>query len=101
MKTEHSFDINNNHFTFAVDHLSKYLAIRLSIEVQGDTDPSTADEKKYAIYIASSGENYILLPGNITLDQVNEKYWRVNKPLEMFYSCSRKLTETSPHKKEK
>ena len=26
------------------------------------------------------------LPGNMTLAQVNEKHWKVIKPMEMFYS---------------
>ncbi|WAQ97190.1 RNG2A-like protein [Mya arenaria] len=85
-----------------VEHLSKYLAIRLSIEVQSELDPSSADDKRYAIYIAASGDNYILLPGNITLEQVNDKYWKVNKPLEMFYSLCKKSPDnaaSSPNKK--
>ena len=49
-----------------------------------------ADEKKYTIYIASSSDNYIPLNGSLTLEQVNDKYWRVNKPLEMFYAFHRK-----------
>ena len=49
-----------------------------------------ADERKYTIYIASSSENYTPLTGSLTLEQVNDKYWRVNKPLEMFYAFHKK-----------
>ncbi|KAK3086052.1 hypothetical protein FSP39_012724 [Pinctada imbricata] len=83
-----------------VDHLSKYLAIRLSLETQradpGGSGPS--GESKYTIYIASTPGNFTALNGIMTLDQVNEKYWRVNKPLEMFYSVQKKVE--SPKKKE-
>ena len=49
-----------------------------------------ADETKYSIYIASSSDSYILLNGSFTLEQVNDKYWKVNKPLEIFYSFHKK-----------
>lgn len=61
-------------------------------------DPSTADEKKYAIYISTSGDNFTQLPGNMTLEQVNDRYWKLNKPLEMYYSLHKKLAD-SPNKK--
>ncbi|XP_060577564.1 E3 ubiquitin-protein ligase RING2-like [Ruditapes philippinarum] len=81
-----------------VDHLSKYLAIRLSLEVQSDADPSSADESKYAIFIYTGANNYTPLPGSMTLEQVNDKFWNVNKPLEMFYARQKKSVE-SPVKK--
>ena len=40
---------------------------------------------------------YTLLNGNLTLDQVNEKYWQLNRPLEMFYTVQKKTTG-SPNK---
>ncbi|KAL4239781.1 E3 ubiquitin-protein ligase RING2 [Mactra antiquata] len=84
-----------------VDHLSKYLAIRLSLEVQNDTDPSTAEDSKYVIFISSNGENYNPLAGNMTLDQVNDRYWKVNKPLEMYYAKQRKPAESPSKTREK
>lgn len=84
-----------------VDHLSKYLAIRLSLEskkVDAGTS-SSGGEKKYTIYIASNPGNYTALNGAMTLEQVNEKYWRINKPLEMFYAVQKKAE--SPKKSEK
>ena len=42
-------------------------------------------ERQYDIYIAVSPGNYTLVTAGMPLDQVNEKYWRVNKPLEMYY----------------
>ncbi|ESP04036.1 hypothetical protein LOTGIDRAFT_109899 [Lottia gigantea] len=77
-----------------VDHLSKYLAIRLSLEAQSSDKTATPDDK-YSIYIASSPYNYSVLGGSMTLSQVNERYWKVNKPLEMFY----KRQDTAPPRK--
>ncbi|GAB1604931.1 E3 ubiquitin-protein ligase RING2-A-like [Argonauta hians] len=71
-----------------VDHLSKYLAIRLSVENGSLSTP--AENNKYMIFIATSPGNFAHLSGSMTLDQVNDKYWKVNKPLEMFYSLQKK-----------
>jgi len=83
-----------------VDHLSKYLAMRLALEKKaraatdnGD-EPSLdcdadvgADEENYAISISSPSDNSTQIPlnGNWTLDQVHDRYWKSNRPLEMFY----------------
>ena len=45
----------------------------------------TPEERKYTIYIATSPGNYSVLNGGQPLESVNERYWKVNKPLEMFY----------------
>lgn len=73
-----------------VDHLSKYLVMRLALDMKSE-DPSNdtvppADNLQFTIYIASTPGQFTVLGGNMTLDQVNEKYWKVNKPLEMYYS---------------
>lgn len=91
-----------------VDHLSKYLAMRLSLDAQL-TEP-TFKTLTFSIYIAPMPLQLVVLSGNQTLQQVNEKFWKVrnvstmpplpgnlnqifrspsqvNKPLEMFYSC--------------
>ncbi|XP_074648890.1 E3 ubiquitin-protein ligase RING2-like [Tubulanus polymorphus] len=78
-----------------VDHLAKYLAMRLSLEAQRSGEPGTAraDDQKYTIAIATSPGTFVPLNGNKQLEQVNEKYWRVNKPLEMFYSLQKDSDE--------
>lgn len=68
-----------------VDHLSKYLAMRLSLDAQ--LADSTFKALTFSIYIAPAPSQLAVLSGNQTLQQVNEKFWKVNKPLEMFYSC--------------
>jgi len=71
-----------------VDHLSKYLAMRLSLDAQ--LAEPTFKTLTFSIYIAPMPLQLVVLSGNQTLQQVNEKFWKVrnvNKPLEMFYSC--------------
>lgn len=59
----------------SVDHLSKYLAMRLSLDAQmADT---TLPALVYTIYITPTPVQYIVLNGNQTLQQVNEKFWKV------------------------
>lgn len=90
-----------------VDHLSKYLALRIALE---DTPPdggmegsqsmasgpgqaaagessslSSISEKQYTIYIMTRGQ-FSTLNGSLTLELVNDKYWKVRKPLELYYA---------------
>ncbi|XP_026478483.1 E3 ubiquitin-protein ligase RING1-like [Ctenocephalides felis] len=68
-----------------VDHLSKYLAMRLTLDLDSEL-PDTYRTLNFCIYIAPAPGQYLVLSGNQTLRQVNDKFWKVNKPLEMFYS---------------
>ena len=67
-----------------VHHLSKYLSIRLNLKAGGKEEEN--EEPDYTIFIATTPGQFTELPGSMSLDNVNEKYWKVNKPLEMFYS---------------
>ncbi|KAM3597092.1 uncharacterized protein V6R79_025809 [Siganus canaliculatus] len=97
-----------------VDHLSKYLALRVALEDgksngdaedRGDDDNdgggggadeeagsgegsrlSSVSEKQYTIYIMTRGGQFSTLNGSLTLELVNEKYWKVRKPLELYYA---------------
>jgi len=40
----------------------------------------------FLIYVSPTSDQYVPLNGNQTLQQVHDKYWKENKPLEMFYS---------------
>ena len=75
--------VNNNRFFLLKVNVSLMFGIPSVAAIP-------ADERKYTIYIASSSDNYIPLTGSLTLEQVNDKYWRVNKPLEMFYAFHKK-----------
>ncbi|KAE9537588.1 hypothetical protein AGLY_006611 [Aphis glycines] len=66
-----------------VDHLSKYLAMRLTLDLVSEL-PERA--LSFLIYVSPTSDEYVPLNGNQTLRQVHDKYWNVNKPLEMFYS---------------
>uniref|UniRef100_A0A3Q1EDG2 RING-type E3 ubiquitin transferase n=1 Tax=Acanthochromis polyacanthus TaxID=80966 RepID=A0A3Q1EDG2_9TELE len=72
-----------------VDHLSKYLALRIALEEQrrgGGSSLSSISEKQYTIYILTRGGQFSTLNGSLTLELVNEKYWKVRKPLELYYA---------------
>nr|AEE61536.1 unknown [Dendroctonus ponderosae] len=68
-----------------VDHLHKYLAMRLTLDLESQLSPSHS-LLNFCIYISPSAGQYVQLNGNQTLGQVNDKYWKENKPLEMYYS---------------
>lgn len=97
-----------------VDHLSKYLALRIALEERHPERPGeepgtgeTAEaadgersraggsahledvsEKQYTIYTTTSNEQFSTLNGSLTLELVNEKYWKVNKPLVLYYALT-------------
>lgn len=68
-----------------VDHLHKYLAMRLTLDLDSQLS-QTHQLLNFCIYISPTTSQYVQLNGNQTLGQVNDRYWKVNKPLEMYYS---------------
>ncbi|XP_022217291.2 E3 ubiquitin-protein ligase RING1 isoform X1 [Drosophila obscura] len=68
-----------------VDHLSKYLAMRLTLDLGADL-PEACRLLNFCIYVAPQPQQLVILNGNQTLHQVNDKFWKVNKPMEMYYS---------------
>uniref|UniRef100_A0A8B9RB16 RING-type E3 ubiquitin transferase n=1 Tax=Astyanax mexicanus TaxID=7994 RepID=A0A8B9RB16_ASTMX len=70
-----------------VDHLSKYLALRIALEEEGGgRSLQNISEKQYTIYITTAEGQFSTLNGSLTLELVNEKYWKVTKPLELYYA---------------
>ncbi|XP_038211699.1 E3 ubiquitin-protein ligase RING1 [Zerene cesonia] len=69
----------------SVDHLSKYLAMRLTLDLDAEL-PEAYRLLNFCIYVAPSPGQFVPLAGSQTLRQINDKYWKVNKPLEMYYS---------------
>lgn len=69
-----------------VDHLSKYLATRLALDIGSELPERSYN---FCIYVSPSQGQFILLTGTHTLRFVNDKYWKINKPLEMYYSCKK------------
>ncbi|KAF3858915.1 hypothetical protein F7725_012116 [Dissostichus mawsoni] len=54
-----------------VDHLSKYLAVRLALEeLRRNAEASPVN----------------VLNGSFSLELVSEKYWKVNKPMELYFA---------------
>uniref|UniRef100_A0A1B6C636 RING-type E3 ubiquitin transferase n=1 Tax=Clastoptera arizonana TaxID=38151 RepID=A0A1B6C636_9HEMI len=66
-----------------VDHLSKYLATRLALDLGSELPDRSLT---FCIYVTPTPGQYVALNGGQTLRQVNDRFWKVNKPLEMFYS---------------
>lgn len=60
-----------------VDHLSKYLAIRLTLDLGADL-PEACRLLNFCIYVAPQPQQLVILNGNQTLHQVNDKFWKVN-----------------------
>ncbi|XP_040045178.2 E3 ubiquitin-protein ligase RING2-A isoform X2 [Gasterosteus aculeatus] len=90
-----------------VDHLSKYLALRIALEDRrADRETEEAggageglrniSEKQYTIYIMTRGGQFSTLNGSLTLELVNEKYWKVRKPLELFYAATKDQQQPPP-----
>ncbi|TRY75043.1 hypothetical protein TCAL_07013 [Tigriopus californicus] len=90
-----------------VEHLCKYLAMRISLDFspvkkETHTTPSsssggvgtnstgmTSSVKDLTIFISPSPGQMVELTPNMSLKGVNEKYWMVNKPMEMLYAFHR------------
>lgn len=66
-----------------VDHLSKYLAMRLSLDAQ--LAEPTFKALTFSIYIAPAPSQFAVLSGNQTLQQVNEKFWKVRDSNLFFF----------------
>ncbi|XP_038180083.1 E3 ubiquitin-protein ligase RING2-like [Arvicola amphibius] len=73
-------------------HLSKYLAVRSASEglgSQGESNQMELDspsEKHYTIYVETASGQFTVLNGSFSLESVSEKYWKVNKPMELYYA---------------
>jgi len=57
--------------------------MRLAVDL-GSELPERA--LNFLIYVASTADQFVPLKGNQTLRNVQDKIWKVNNPLEMFYS---------------
>ena len=66
-----------------VEHLCKYLATRLSIDLNNS---QLSDSKNYSILISTQKDQFTPLAATLTLSQVNDQFWKLNKPLELYYS---------------
>ncbi|XP_072163094.1 E3 ubiquitin-protein ligase RING2-like [Diadema setosum] len=75
----------------SIDHLAKYLSMRIALDLRDansldSRSSSTQNEgAEFAIYISTSPGQFQILSGSLTLEQVNERHWKVNRPLEMYF----------------
>ncbi|KAF3834381.1 hypothetical protein F7725_025585 [Dissostichus mawsoni] len=56
----------------------------------------TISEKHHTIYILTRGGQFSTLNGSLTLELVEEKYWKVRKPLEIHYAPTRDQQQAAP-----
>lgn len=81
----------------SVDHLVKYLSMRHILDCtngdgQQDVKETSSEASLFTIYVAAGPGQYQPLVGPMTLYQINDKYWRVNRPLELFYAYKMQTT---------
>merc|ERR1712150_237632 len=76
-----------------VEHLCKYLSMRISIDLANAPgspykSKNVKDQvvKDLTIYIVTIPGQMTPLTTYLSLSQIYEKHWRVNKPMELFYS---------------
>ena len=74
-------------------HQCKHACVYFYCNVSGSDSGQQVlplDETKYTIHVATSPGNFVTINGSMTLEQLNEKYCRLTKPLEVFYSSQKK-----------
>ncbi|XP_038074034.1 E3 ubiquitin-protein ligase RING2-like [Patiria miniata] len=69
-----------------IDHLGKYLSMRVALDARESGQRDITGPLEFDISISSTPAQYTILIGSMTLEQVQDKYWRVSRPLEMYYS---------------
>ena len=74
----------------AVDHLTKYLQMRLPLDLESlpgrVESPLAGSLANLTIAVSPAPGQFASLPGELSLEQVSERYWRVGRPLELVYS---------------
>lgn len=60
-----------------VDHLSKYLAMRLTLDLDAEL-PEAYRLLNFCIYVAPSPGQFVPLAGSQTLRQINDRFWKVS-----------------------
>ncbi|KAL7290157.1 E3 ubiquitin-protein ligase RING1-like [Trichogramma pretiosum] len=72
----------------SVEHLSKYLVMRLFLDIPEDLTIEIGNYN-FHIYVEVTPGSYLQLTGLQTLRQINEKFWRMDRPLELYYACKK------------
>ena len=67
-----------------MDHLTKYLVMRLPLDLESPLAGSSLTN--LAIAVSPTPGHFVTLSGDLSLEQVSERYWRTGRPLELVYS---------------
>jgi E3 ubiquitin-protein ligase RNF1/2 len=84
-----------------INHISKYLWTRLCVEASSKTplneieltstaSNNTENNDDFELFVTSNekqNDSFQLLNQNMTLEQVIDKHWKQNRPIEFFYIC--------------
>lgn len=62
--------------------------MRLSIDVDQHFS-SEANAVESYLYAASGNGQFILLNGDLTLKEVTDKFWKEDRPLELYYMITK------------
>lgn len=73
-----------------INHLSKYLWTRLCVEANSNSIESGVAEQseQFQLFLCPNEKlpnTFQLMPQNLALEQVLDKYWKFNRPIELFY----------------
>lgn len=73
-----------------VNHLSKYLWTRLCVEVNANSVECGISEpnEEFQLFICPNEKlpnSFQLMAQNLALEQILDKYWKFNRPIELFY----------------
>lgn len=72
-----------------MNHLSKYLWTRLCVEVNGvEQNLTDVTNDEFQLFVCSNEKlpnSFQLLAQNMSLENVLDKYWKFNRPVELFY----------------
>lgn len=77
-----------------INHLRRFFSIRLALE-RGQTLDADQPDRSYNIYVVDLNKDYVEIEPELTLGEVQLKYWKENKPLELFYAEILKVTAES------
>lgn len=77
----------------SIDHLAKYMSMRIALDLRDasslDSHSSSTQNEgglgEFTIFISPSPGQFQPLSGSLTLEQVNERHWKANRPLEMYF----------------
>jgi len=53
----------------------------------------SARQHDFSLFLSSNSNTLLPLSGDLTLGHINDKYWKSNRPLELFYMLDRSSLE--------